>query len=231
MPASDKIDDGQVTLLPPILRPGKIICVGLNYPPAPGFSGDKPPYPILFNKVASALTGHHGEVIIPKISTKVEYEGELAVIIGKYGKNIPLQEALNWVAGYSIANDIGASDIQARSSQWASGKMFDTFCPLGPAIVSTDELPASENLNITTYLNGKIVQDGWTGDMYYSVSELISYISTLTTLEPGDLILTGSPKCIGMQPDPRLSLIPGDTIEVKITGLGSLSNKVVQEDG
>ena len=222
---------GEVELLPPIDKPGKILCVGLNYPPPPGDSGwTEPPYPILFHKAATALTGHRNPISIPQISKQVEYEGELAVVIGQQGKNIPRKRALEWIAGYSIANDLGASDIQARSSQWTSGKMFDTFCPLGPVLVSSDEIPDPQDLRICTRLNGEIVQDSSTAEMIFPVAYLVSYISTLTTLEPGDLILTGSPRRAGERPDPRRRLRPGDTISVEIEKLGLLANPVIAEE-
>ena len=221
----------QVQLLPPVLKPGKIICVGLNYPPhhtSPDWS--PPPYPILFHKAASALIGLDAMIILPKISQRVLYEGELAIVIGMRGKNIPIEKALEIVAGYTIANDVSAADIEARSSQWDSGKMFDTFCPLGPALVTTDEIPDPGSLDITTTLNGQVVQNGNTGEMIFDVPYLISYISHLTTLEPGDLILTGSPKRVGDAPDPRTPLKPGDSISIEIEGLGVLSNSVAAED-
>ena len=221
----------QAQLLPPVLKPGKIICVGLNYPPY-HFSPDwsPPPYPILFHKAASALIGFGDTIILPKISQQVLYEGELAVVISSRGKNVPVDQALEIVAGYTIANDVGAADIEARSSQWASGKMFDTFCPLGPALVTPDEIPNPGDLTIKTTLNGQVVQDGHTRDMIFNVPYLISYISQLTTLEPGDLILTGSPKRAGDHPDPRTPLKPGDKISIEIEGLGILSNSVVAEE-
>ena len=221
----------EVVLLPPIQRPGKIICVGMNYPPsAREGKGSKPPYPILFHKVATSLIGHLNPVVIPYICNRVEYEGELTVVIGKRGKNIPRELASDWIAGYTIANDIGAGDIQRRSSQWTSGKMFDTFCPLGPALVSSDEVPTPDNLRIRTQLNDEIVQEATTAEMYFSIAELVSYISTLTTLEPGDIILTGSPKSVGGRPDPRHPLKPRDTICVEIEKLGVLTNPIIAEE-
>ena len=221
----------QARLLPPLGKPGKMICVGLNYPSAGQTNPDEiPPYPVLFHKVTTALTGHNTPIIHPRISQHVDYEGELAIIIGKPGKNITRQQALSYLAGFTIANDVGARDVQARSSQWTSGKMFDTFCPLGPAMVSSDKVPNPDQLRIQTSLNDRLVQDDTTARMIFDVSYLISYISTLTSLEPGDLILTGSPKCVGREPDPRLPLRPGDIIEVHIENLGVLTNKVSEDD-
>jgi 2-keto-4-pentenoate hydratase/2-oxohepta-3-ene-1,7-dioic acid hydratase in catechol pathway len=213
------------------LNPGKIICVGLNYPP---LSRDEswlpPPYPVLFQKPSSSLTGSGAPIVLPRISQYVVCEGELTVIIGRKGKNIPVEDALNFVAGYTIANDLSAADIEARSSQWASGKMFDTFCPLGPALVTSDEIPDPGCLSIQTQLNGQIVQDGNTREMIFNVPYLISYISHLTTLEPHDVILTGAPKRAGDIPDPRTPLKPGDNISIKIEGLGTLENPIIADD-
>jgi len=221
----------QIRLLPPVIKPGKIICVGLNYPP-PDRSEDwlPPPYPVLFHKPASSLTGSGSAIVLPRISRKVLYEGELAVIIGIRAKNIPVERALEAVAGYTIANDLGAADIEARSSQWDSGKMFDTFCPLGPTLVTPDEIPNPGNLFIKTKLNDEVVQDGNTQEMIFNVPYLIHYISQLTTLEPNDVILTGSPKRVGDSHDPRIPLKPADKISIEIEGLGCLSNPVVAEE-
>lgn len=221
----------QVRWLPPILRPGKIICVGLNYPAIPGNeAGERPEYPVLFHKVSTALTGHRTPIVMPAISREVEYEGELAVVIGRRAKNVREEESLEYVAGYTIANDIGARDLQRRSSQWTSGKMFDTFCPLGPMLATKIEAPEPNRLRLETMLNGTLVQSASTAEMIFHVPHLVSYISSLTTLEPGDLILTGSPKRVGAKPDPRTLLQPGDEITVIIENLGSLCNPVVREE-
>jgi 2-keto-4-pentenoate hydratase/2-oxohepta-3-ene-1,7-dioic acid hydratase in catechol pathway len=220
-----------VQLLPPVLEPGKIICVGMNYPPPVGDQDWTPPaYPVLFHKVSSSLIGFGAAIRLPAISQHVLYEGELAIVIGSEAKNIPVERALEVVAGYSIANDVGAADIEGRSSQWASGKMFDTFCPLGPALVTADEIPEPDNVEIKTTLNERVVQQSSTREMIFSVPYLISYISQLTTLQPNDLILTGSPKRAADQPDPRIPLKAGDTIQIEIEGLGVLINHVVNEE-
>jgi len=212
------------------IKPGKIICVGLNYPPQDrSDSWSPPPYPILFQKPASALIGFGEAIVLPKISQRVLYEGELAVVIGTRTKNISVEDALDVVAGYTIANDVGAADIEARSSQWASGKMFDTFCPLGPSLIPSSEVPNLSNLAIKTTLNGQVVQEGNTREMIFDVPFLVHYISQLTTLEPNDVILTGSPKRAGDVPDPRTPLKPEDRISVEIEGLGTLTNPVVAE--
>lgn len=206
--------------------------MGLNYPPQNRDDGWlPPPYPVLFHKPSSSLTASGTVIVIPKISQQVLYEGELAVVIGTRAKNAPKENALEVVEGYTIANDIGAADIEARSSQWASGKMFDTFCPIGPALIPSGEVPNPNNLAIKTTLNGNVVQEGHTREMIFDVPFLIQYISQLTTLEPGDVILTGSPKRAGSDPDPKIPLKAGDTISVEIEGLGVLTNSVIEEAG
>jgi 2-keto-4-pentenoate hydratase/2-oxohepta-3-ene-1,7-dioic acid hydratase in catechol pathway len=212
------------------IKPGKIICVGLNFPPH-NRSDDwlQPPYPILFQKPTSALIGFGEAIVLPKISQRVLYEGELAVVIGTRVKDISTEDALDVVAGYTIANDIGAADIESRSSQWASGKMFDTFCPLGPSLVPSSDVPNPNHLAIKTTLNGQVVQNGNTREMIFDVPFLVHYISQLTTLEPNDVILTGSPKRAGDAPDPRTPLRPGDSISVEVESLGTLTNPVVAE--
>lgn len=231
LPAGTWLAAGDLQFLPPVLRPGKIICVGLNYPPPQGdAAGPAPRYPVLFHKVATCLVGQLGAVRIPAFARQVTYEGELAVVIGGRGRYIAPEDAGRYIAGYTIANDIGASDIQARSSQWTSGKMLDTFCPLGPALATPASVPHPQELRIQTRLNQQVVQDATTAEMIFDIPTLVSYISQLATLEPGDLILTGSPKRVGQQPDPRLLLKPGDTIAVSIEKLGTLTNPVAAEE-
>lgn len=218
-----------VSLSPPVVAPGKIICVGMNYPP-PGDPGPPPRYPVLFLKAASTLTGHNGSIQLPRVSQDVFCEGELAVVIGRRGKHIPQEQVLSYVAGYTIADDVGARDLEARASQWATGKLPDTFNPMGPALVTRDEVPHPNALEIKTYLNERLVQHGNTRDMIFDVPYLIHYLSGITTLEPGDIILTGSPKAIGEIPAPNVSLKPGDTIEIEIEKLGVLTNTCVAEE-
>ena len=221
-----------VELLAPIQRPGKMVCLGLNYRShLAEIREPTPRYPILFHKVATSLIGHRAEIVLPQISQQVDYEGELAVVIGRRGKSIPEQEALEYVAGYACANDVSAHDIEFRTSQWASGKMLDTFCPLGPVLVTRDEIPDPHALRLKTVLNGKTVQDASTSDMIFSVPFLISYISSLATLEPGDLILTGTPAGIGCNKTPMVFLQPGDDIGIQIEGIGTLANPVTAEAG
>src|SRR6266571_5930748 len=174
-----------VALLPPVLRPGKVICLGLNYRDHATEAGMAvPDYPVLFHKVAGSLIGHNQPIIVPRISSKIDYEGELAIIIGRRGKYIAEDEALSYVAGYTVANDVSARDLQFRTSQWTTGKMLDTFGPLGPALVTRDEVPHPNALHIQTTLNGQVMQDGNTADMIFHVLYIVSYISEIVTLEP-----------------------------------------------
>ena len=224
------LQSNQVTLKPPLMNPGKLICVGMNYP-YPGSTEDhRAAYPILFLKPSSTLTGHQQPILLPRISKEVFCEGELAVVIGRRGKHIPVENALSYVAGYTIANDVGARDLEQRTSQWTSGKLSDTFCPMGPALVTLDEIPDPNRLTIRTYINGKLVQSGNTSEMIFGVSYLISYISSITTMLPGDIILTGSPKSLNDRPAPILYLNAGDQISIEIESIGVLSNRTIQED-
>jgi 2-keto-4-pentenoate hydratase/2-oxohepta-3-ene-1,7-dioic acid hydratase in catechol pathway len=228
MPSHDLAD---VELLAPIQQPGKIVCVGLNYRGHLAETGETvSDYPIVFLKPTTSIIGPGQPIVLPRISRQVDYEGELAVIIGRGGKYIAKQDALSHVGGYTCANDVSAHDVEFRTSQWTSGKMLDTFCPLGPALVTGDELPNPNSLQLTTSLNGKKVQDTSTADMVFSVSYLISYISSLATLEPGDVILTGTPAGIGCNKQPPVFLKAGDHVQVEIEGLGVLSNPVVAEE-
>lgn len=217
-------------LLAPVLNPRKVVCLGLNYR-AHAAEGhwDPPEYPVLFHKTAGALIGRDQAIRIPRVSDQIDYEGELAIIIGKRGKYIDEANALDYVAGYSIANDVSARDLQFRTRQWTTGKMLDTFCPLGPALVTRDEVSAPNNLRIKTTLNEMVVQNANTSEMIFSVPFIIHYISSLTTLEPGDVILTGTPEGIGNAREPKLFMKAGDTVTVEIEGLGVLSNRVEKE--
>jgi acylpyruvate hydrolase len=220
-----------VEVLAPIQRPGKIVCVGLNYRSHLAEIGESvPEYPILFHKPATSIIGPGQAIVLPRISRQVDYEGELAVVLGRQGKYIPQEKALSYVAGYTCANDISAHDIEFRTSQWDSGKMLDTFCPFGPVLVTPDEIPNPGRLRLRTVLNGQTVQEAWTSDMVFPVPFLVSYISSLATLEPGDVILTGTPAGIGCNRKPQVFLQPGDRLRVEIDGIGTLANPVVAEE-
>lgn len=222
------VELGKVELLAPIPAPKKIICVGGNYP-GPDQSKNKPEFPILFLKPSSSITGPGSPIRIPPTAHNVAYEVELALIIGKRAKYLDPQNAFSCIAGYTVANDIGDRDLEKRTSQWTSGKLMDTFTPLGPALVTADEIVDAGALDMRTILNGQVVQEGITSQMFFPIPDLISYISSLTTLEPGDVILTGSPKMIGDVPAPALALKPGDKIAVEIEPVGCLENSVVAE--
>jgi len=215
----------QVTLLPPVLRPGKVIALGRNYAAHAKEGGAEPPdYPMLFHKTATSLIGAGGTVIIPAGTERVDFEAELAVIIGKVCKNIEETDAFDYIAGYTVANDITARDWQRLTTQFTAGKMVDTFGPLGPALVTKDEAPDPSNLRIKSILNGEVMQDGNTTMMIFSVPYLVSYISKISTLEPGDVILTGTPEGVGYARKPPVYMKDGDVITIEIDGLGTLTN-------
>jgi acylpyruvate hydrolase len=221
----------EVQLLAPICRPGKVVCVGLNYRSHLAEIGEpEPAFPILFLKPASSIIGTGQSIVLPRVSRQVDYEGELAVVIGRAGKYIPEEKALLHVAGFTCANDVSAHDIEFRTSQWTSGKMLDTFCPLGPVLQTRDEVPNPGLLNLKTTLNGETVQAATTSDMVFSVPFLISYISSLANLEPGDVILTGTPAGIGCNRKPQVFLRAGDRVSVQIGEIGTLTNSVIAED-
>ena len=209
----------EVRLLAPC-QPTKILAVGLNYLTHAAEAGmDVPPEPLVFSKPPSSVIGPLEPIVYPILSQHVDYEGELAVIIGQQVRNVSPEKATDFILGYTCGNDVTARDLQRRDNQWTRAKGFDTFCPLGPCIV-TDLEPA--HLNIRTRVNGVLRQDGSTADMVFGVAELIAYISQVMTLEPGDVILTGTPSGVG-------PLQPGDVVEVEIEGIGTLRNPVVRQ--
>ena len=216
-----------VTILAPIPRPGKVICIAGNYP-APN-KLEKPDFPIVFLKPSGGVIGNQQSVVIPEAAENVAFEVELAVVIGKRGRNLTPQGTSSIIAGYTIANDLGDRLIEKRTSQWTSGKMFDTFTPMGPIMITPDELDDTSNLDIFTRVNDRIVQKGNTSQMFFDVPQLISYISTLTTLDPGDVILTGSPKLMEGEPNPNVILRPGDCVQVGIETITILTNPVIAE--
>ena len=220
-------------LLAPIV-PAAILCIGLNYRKHAEETGAKiPQFPVLFMKSPAALQNPGDPVQIPTklASTQVDWECELAVVIGKKGKNIPKEKALDHVLGYTAAIDVSARDWQKDfgGGQWCRGKTFDTFCPLGPALLTPDEIPNPNSLHISTTVNGKIMQDSNTADMIFDVPTLIAFLSGSTTLLPGTVILTGTPSGVGMGMKPPLYLKPGDTVTVTIDKIGQLTNPVIAE--
>jgi len=219
---------GDVLLGPPIPDPDKIICLGLNYKRHAEEAQLKvPEAPMLFAKYRNTLNGPTSPIVLPSTSNEVDYEAELAVVIGKRGKDIPVTEALEYVAGYMAFHDVSARDIQMRTSQWLSGKTPDTFAPCGPALV-VNEISDPQNLNISTRLNGETVQKSNTKDMIFPVAEAIAYISSLMTLEPGDIIATGTPEGVGFKRTPPIFLKDGDEVEVEVEKIGTLRNPVVR---
>ncbi len=219
-------------LLAPV-QPRSILCIGLNYRKHAEESGAKvPEYPILFMKAPSAVQNPGDPILIPRIEPEaVDYECELAVVIGKAAKNVTEDAALSHVLGYTCANDVSGRDWQINKggSQWCRGKTFDTFCPLGPDLVTTDEITDPNDLGIKTILNGEAVQDWTTGDMIFGVPRLVSFLSQGTTLLPGTVILTGTPQGVGFARKPPLYLKDGDTVTIEIDGIGALTNPVARE--
>jgi 2-keto-4-pentenoate hydratase/2-oxohepta-3-ene-1,7-dioic acid hydratase in catechol pathway len=205
----------------------KIICVGRNYAKHAAELGDEPPTePLLFGKFENTLIGPGEPIVLPPEATHVDAEAELCVEIGVRGRRIPESEALGHVRGYRCANDLSARNIQYSESQWTRAKGFDTFCPLGERLVPVSELGDGSGLRVVQRLNGEVLQDGNTRDLIFSVPFLVAFASDVFTLEPGDLILTGTPPGVGWARDPKVSLKPGDTVEVEVEGIGVLSNPV-----
>jgi 2-keto-4-pentenoate hydratase/2-oxohepta-3-ene-1,7-dioic acid hydratase in catechol pathway len=221
-------------LLPPIPNPRKIICIGLNYRDHAAESGvPVPPEPVLFSKYPTTLIGHLDRIVLPRVSHEVDYEAELVVVIGLGGKHISGEKAREHVGGYTVGHDVSARDWQLHkpAKQWMAGKTFDTFAPTGPELVTPDEVPDPHNLGIRLRLNGQTMQDSSTSQLIFGVEELIAYLSRIVTLEPGDLIFTGTPPGVGMARKPPVWLKPGDVVEVEIDHLGTLCNTVVAENG
>jgi len=212
----------------PIDRPGKIICVGLNYRDHAEEQGTAlPEAPLLFAKWQNTLVGPGDPIVIPPVVTKCDYEAELGVVIGAQVRDVSAENALEAVAGYVCVNDVSARDLQFADGQWTRGKSPDTFCPVGPALVSRDEIPDPQALPIRAILNGATVQESTTANMIFGVADVIAYVTRTITLEPGDLIATGTPAGVGAFRDPPLFMKPGDEITIEIDGIGSLTNPVV----
>jgi 2-keto-4-pentenoate hydratase/2-oxohepta-3-ene-1,7-dioic acid hydratase in catechol pathway len=222
--------DSDIQIKAPLLNPTKIICIGLNYRDHAEETGAKiPEEPVVFAKFSTAVIGPGENICLPKMSSKVDYETELAVIIGKRGKHIPAEEALDYVAGYTCFNDVSARDLQFRDGQWIKGKTPDTFAPMGPHMVTADEIPDPGVLQIKLILNDQVMQESNTNQLIFPVPQLIAYLSQLVTLEPGDVIATGTPSGVGTARDPQVFLKPGDVVTVEIEGIGRLTNTVVAE--
>jgi 2-keto-4-pentenoate hydratase/2-oxohepta-3-ene-1,7-dioic acid hydratase in catechol pathway len=213
-----------------ITRPGKIVCVGLNYHDHAEEGGqDLPKAPLLFAKWPNTLIGDGEPIILPEESTQVDYEAELGVVIGTTAKHVSEGDALDVVAGYICVNDVSARDLQFGDGQWTRGKSPDTFCPVGPRLVPREEIDDPQALAIRCVLNGQTMQDSSTSRMIFSVAEIIAYVTRVITLEPGDLIATGTPAGVGVFRDPKVVLKEGDEVSVEIEGLGTLTNPVEKE--
>jgi 2-keto-4-pentenoate hydratase/2-oxohepta-3-ene-1,7-dioic acid hydratase in catechol pathway len=225
------IDLDRVELLPPIPRPEKIICIGLNYADHSKESGfEVPAYPTVFARYATSLVAHGASIIRPNCSDQLDYEGELAVVIGRGGRHIAEADALDHVGGYSLFNDASIRDYQFKSPQWTVGKTFDGTGPFGPELVTPDELPPGcKGLKIETRLNGQVVQSASTDDLIFDVARLISILSEAITLAPGDVIVSGTPAGVGLARKPPLWMKPGDICEVEVARLGVLKNPIAQE--
>lgn len=224
------VDAATTRILAPIQNPEKIICIGLNYADHAAESGMPiPEEPIIFSKYASSIIGPGDEIRVPPSSTKTDYEVELVVVMGKGGRDVSEADALDYVAGYTVGHDVSARDYQLEKpgGQWMLGKTFDTFAPIGPEIVTADEVDDPHALGIRCILNGETVQDSTTAQLIFKVPQLIAYLSHVFTFAPGDVIFTGTPPGVGMARDPQLWLKPGDTVVCEVDGLGRLENKCV----
>ncbi|MGE7586693.1 fumarylacetoacetate hydrolase family protein [Peribacillus sp. NPDC101480] len=229
---AEVIEEKGLTFGPSITKPHKIICVGLNYKRhADETNAPYPEVPILFNKFDNTLTGHGCEIAIPIVTNELDYEVELGIVIGKKTKNVSEEAALSHVFGYCTVNDLSARDLQMRTPQWLLGKTCDDFSPVGPYLVTADEVGNPNDLQLKTYVNEELRQNSNTSDMIFSCAEIISYISKHMTLEPGDLILTGTPEgvVLGLPAEQRVYIQPGDVVTVEIEKLGSLTNTFVAE--
>lgn len=227
------VADGRVVPLADVeicspLRPGKLIGIGLNYRDHAAETGKQvPELPLLFSKMPTSVTGPSGPVVLPAYTDKPDFEGELAVVIGRLARNVPAGSALDHVFGYAVMNDVSARDVQQREPQWVRAKGADTFAPWGPWITTADEVADPQALAIKTWLSGELVQDGNTTNMVFTVAELIAFISASFTLEPGDVITTGTPAGVGVARTPPRYLCDGDVVRIEIDGLGSIEHPVV----
>lgn len=220
----------QVQLHAPVPRPGKYLGISLNYADHIEETGrDKPEYPSFFTKQSTCVIGHGDAVQRPKVSDKLDYEGELAFVIGTRCRHVPVDKAHQVIAGFTIANDISVRDWQFRSPTFTLGKSFDTHGPLGPWIVTSDEISDPHNLNLKTWVDDELRQNSNTGQMIFNCYEMIAYLSQAMTLEPGDVIATGTPAGVGVKMKPRGYLLPGQTARIEIEGIGTLVNPVIEE--
>jgi len=223
---------GEIDLLAPIPNPGKILCIGLNYADHAAETGKEPPSePVVFNKFASAVSTHGKPIVLPRLSDKVDYEAELVVVIGRGGRHIEESATMSHVAGYACGHDVSARDWQLHKpgGQWLLGKPFDTFATFGPELVTADEVADPGDLRIAFRLNGETLQDSSTKQLIFPIPKLISYISGVCTLAPGDVLFTGTPPGVGAARKPPVYLQDGDLAEVEIEKIGLLKNPIVKE--
>ncbi|MGF1470551.1 MAG: fumarylacetoacetate hydrolase family protein [Rubrobacteraceae bacterium] len=220
-----------VKLYAPVTRPSKIIGIGLNYEDHAAETGAEiPEKPIVFAKYPNTIIGPGNSILIPEITEKADYEAELAVVIGRKARHVQAEDALEYVFGYMNANDVSSRDLQfSEGGQWTRSKSLDTFSPIGPYLVTKDEVEDPQNLSVKCTLNGEVMQDGTTEKMIFPVAEIVAFLSTGMTLEPGDVILTGTPPGVGFARDPQVFLKAGDEVSVEIEGLGTLTNPVEAE--
>lgn len=229
-PAEAVADLKTVKLLAPIPRPPKLICVGLNYRDHALESNlEIPKVPTIFNKFPNTVIATGDAIVLPKLSTKPDYEAEFAFVIGRGGRHIPADRWKEHVFGYTIVNDVSARDYQMATSQWLMGKTFDTFAPMGPWIVSADEIADPHALDISLSINGEVLQNSNTQELIFKIPELIAWLSSVVTLEPGDVVSTGTPAGVGVARKPPRFLQAGDDVIVKIQGIGELRNPVIAE--
>lgn len=219
-----------IRLKAPIPRPGKIICIGLNYSDhARETNLTIPDYPVVFSKYNNAVIGPGDPIVLPHVSREVDYEAELGFVIGRRARHVPEHEALSYIGGYLAVNDVSARDYQMRTSQWTIGKTFDTFAPMGPALVTADEIPDPHQLAIRLTIDGEVMQNSSTSNLIFNIPQLIASLSEVMTLEPGDVVSTGTPPGVGMSRKPPRYLRAGDVVSITIEHVGTLTNTVVAE--
>jgi acylpyruvate hydrolase len=217
----------ELRLAPPVTKPAAIVCLGRNYAEhAAEGKSEVPKFPLLFAKFRNTLLGHGGTVPYPPITEKLDYEGELVAVIGRRASRVPADEAMSFIGGYTIMNDVSARDLQRGDPQWIRGKSLDGFAPLGPVLLTADEVADVDALRLQTRVNGELRQDALCGDMIFKLPALIEFITQGITLEPGDLIATGTPAGVGFAYDPPRWLNPGDVVDVTIDGIGTLSSTI-----
>ena len=225
------IEPSAVKLAAPVPNPQKILCIGLNYADhAAEANQPLPEYPIVFCKYSNTLIGSGDAIVLPKVTDQVDYEAEFGFVIGKQARYVSEEDAMAYVAGYLPINDVSARDYQTRTSQWTMGKTFDTFGPMGPALVTADEVPDPHNLAIRLWIGDETLQDSSTQQLIFNVPRLIADLSEVMTLEPGDIVSTGTPPGVGAARTPQRFLRAGDTVNIEIEKLGILSNPVVAEN-